>query len=269
VSVLAISSGCMSLSPQLPATDYDALDRLESREEREKAYVENAVYPKRDTRGIRYVKGTAPNAISRSWQSLDVVLRSDRNAAAALPYKKLRASRILTAFAVTTGIVAVAAFAASAREGFELARLSASGGLLIGAGIATVAFAIGAGVTYGQSRKGYEAAVDLYNDSLGMRLGLYTPKGEYIPPKGVLVDEDGFIILDQKEIRYLDAPKPKEEGPTEPLPGIDESAAEGDAGEGEGETGSGTAGTEVKDGDAEDAKAKPPGSAVSLLPRSP
>ena len=63
-----------------------------------------------------------------------------------------------------------------------------------------MAFAIVAGVLYRRARRGYDQAVDVYNDSLGLRLGLYDAEGQYRPPPGVLVDEEGFIILDQREL---------------------------------------------------------------------
>jgi hypothetical protein len=192
-------SGCMALSPQLPPTDYAALEQVDDRAERERLYAESAIVRHREPQGTRYTKGTSPDAEKRSWQSLDVVLRSDMNSSAALPVKKLRAARILTALAIAASIVTVGGIAASAREGLDLKHLNGTGGVLLGGGLATVALGIAAGVVYSRARKDYDRAVDIYNDSLGVRLGIYGPDGKYIPPRGVLVDEEGFIILDEPE----------------------------------------------------------------------
>jgi hypothetical protein len=202
------SAGCMSLSPQLPPTDYAALEQVEDRSERERLYAENTITRHRQPQGMRYTKGTDPDAQERSWQSLDVVLRSDENSSAALPVKKLRAARILTALAVAGSIVMVAGIAASAREGLDLDELNGAGGMLLGGGLATAAFGIAAGVVYSRARKDYDKAVDIYNDSLGVRLGIYDAQGKYIPPRGVLVDEEGYIILDEPE-RGVTGPKPE------------------------------------------------------------
>ena len=197
----------MSLSPQLPPTDYAALEQVEDRSERDALYAENTISRHREPQGIRYTKGTDANAEKRSWQSLDAVLRSDENSSAALPYKKLRAARILTALAVAASIVTVGGIAASAREGLDLKHLNGTGGVLLGGGLATVALGIAAGVVYSRARKDYDKAVDIYNDSLGVRLGVYDAAGKYIPPRGSLVDEEGFIILDEPE-RGVTGPKP-------------------------------------------------------------
>src|SRR5262249_53482796 len=78
---------------------------------------------------------------------------------------------------------------------------------------------------YSRAKRDYDRAVDIYNDSLGVRLGLYTPDGKYIAPRGALVDKDGYIILDQPE----DVAEPKPEGPEPPpvdeaTPPVDEAA---------------------------------------------
>ena len=44
-------------------------------------------------------------------------------------------------------------------------------------------------------RRDYEEAIEVYNASLSMRLGLAEADGTYRPPGGVLVDPDGFIVL--------------------------------------------------------------------------
>ncbi len=207
---IGAGGGCMGVSPQLRPTDYGELDKLSDRQAREEAYAANAIYEYDEPQGKRYTKGTHPHATKRSWQSLDVVLRSDQNSAAALPKRSLRLSRLFTALTIATGILTVAGVAASAREGLDLKDVSGPAGVLLGGGIATVGFGITAGIFYGRTRKGYEKAVALYNDSLAMRLGLNTAAGEYIPPHGVLVDEEGYVVLDEREraIESGDAPAP-------------------------------------------------------------
>ncbi len=214
------SAGCMTLSPQLPPTDYAALEKVEDRGERERLYAENTINRHREPQGTRYTKGTDPTREKRSWQSLDVVLRSDENSSAALPVKKLRAARILTALSVAASIVTVAGIAASAREGLDLKHMNGAGGMLLGGGLATVAFGIAAGVVYSRARMDYDKAVDVYNDSLGVRLGIYDAQGKYIPPRGVLVDEEGYIILDQPE-REVTGPQPAPETPPVETPPVE------------------------------------------------
>ena len=58
-----------------------------------------------------------------------------------------------------------------------------------------VACSVAAGVLYGKMRKDYQRAVEVYNASLSMRLGLARGDGRYIPPGEVLVDPDGFVVL--------------------------------------------------------------------------
>jgi hypothetical protein len=218
--------GCTSIVPQLHPTDVAELEQLESREDREQAYEDNYIHRKDDLRGTRYVKGERVGARSRSWQSLDAILRSDRNSSAALPDRPLRVARVLTGLLATSAIVMVGGIAASAREGLDLSRLTGTSAVLLSGGIMTVGFAVGTGIAWGRARKGYDRAVDVYNDSLGLRLGLYDAEGQYRPPPGVLVDEEGFIILDQRELLIPgNAPEPEPEpepvvppAPIEPQP---------------------------------------------------
>lgn len=212
LSAMTVAGGCTSLSPQLRPTDFEELETVSDRSEREQAYADNAIYRHDEPQGMRYTKGTSDRATKRSWQSLDVILRSDASASAALPTRELRISRVLTALTVVAGILTVAGTAASAREGLDLQRLNGTGGLLLGGGLAAVGFGITAGVFYGKTKKGYARAVDVYNDSLSVRLGLNTPSGEYIPPEGVIVDNEGYIVLDERE-RGLGASEPEPEPP--------------------------------------------------------
>jgi hypothetical protein len=224
VALLA-SSGCMTLTPQLPPTDFEALEKVEDRDVRERLYAEEQIYRQDMPQGTRYTKGTDPST-PRSWQSLDAVLRSDANAASALPTKHLRRSRLFVALTVAAGILTVAGAAASAREGLNLGDVDPAGGVLLGGGLATVGFAITSGVFYGKSRSGYEEAVDIYNDSLGMRLGILDGHGDYVPPRGALVDDDGNVVLDPGDlakpsaVKAEPAPEPVEATPepAEPAP---------------------------------------------------
>jgi hypothetical protein len=198
-SALGLGSGCMSLTPQLRPTDFESLERVSDRSAREQAYVDHAIQRHDEPQGMRYTKGTSPLATKRSWQSLDAILRSDASASAALPTRNMRISRVFTALTVVAGILTVAGTAASAREGLDLQRLNGTGAVLLAGGLATVGFGITAGVFYGKTKKGYERAVDVYNDSLAVRLGLNRPSGEYIPPEGVILDREGYIMLDERE----------------------------------------------------------------------
>ncbi len=223
----------MALAPQLPPTDFAELEKVESREDRDKLYAEQQIYKHDRPQGMRYTKGTDTSQQPRSWQSLDVVLRSDANSAAALPTRQLRRSRLFTALTVAAGILTVAGAAASAREGLNLGDLDAAGGVLLGAGLATVGFAITSGVFYGKSRRGYERAVDIYNDSLGMRLGILDGRGQYIPPRGSVVDADGNVVLDPRGDAAAGGPAAAVEparGPTEgPAEAVTESPTAADA----------------------------------------
>lgn len=198
----------MSLTPQLRPTDFEHLETLTDREDRERAYADNAIYRHDEPQGTRYTKGSSPTATKRSWQSLDAILRSDASSSAALPTRPMRISRVFTALTVVAGILTVAGTAASAREGLDLQEINGTGAVLLGGGLATVGFGITSGIFYGKTKKGYENAVDLYNDSLAVRLGLNTPSGEYIPPEGVLVDDEGYIMLDERERPPEEAPEP-------------------------------------------------------------
>lgn len=239
-TLVSTSAGCMALTPQLPPTDFAELEQVEDRETREKLYAEQQIYTHKLPQGTRYTKGTSVDATKRSWQSLDVVLRSDANAAAALPSRQLRRSRLFTALTVAAGILTVAGAAASAREGLNLGDLDPAGGVLLGAGLATVGFAITSGVFYGKSRRGYERAVDVYNDSLGMRLGILDGQGNYVPPRGALVDDEGNIVLDPDVSERpaalpagtpaaTVAPPPALPGPSEPAEPTTEAAASEEA----------------------------------------
>ncbi len=108
---------------------------------------------------------------------------------------------------------------------------------MLGGGLATVGFAITSGVFYGKSRQGYERAVDIYNDSLGMRLGLLDGEGNYLPPRGALVDADGNVVLDPGDeppavaiptpVEPAAQPEPEPEPALEPAPDPTEAAEAG------------------------------------------
>lgn len=209
----------MALSPQLEPTDYAELETIEDRGDREHAFAENSIYRHEEPQGTRYTKGTSRRAEKRSWQSLDVILRSDAASSAALPRRELRISRVFTALTVAAAILTVAGTAASAREGLDLSEINGPGAVLLGGGLATVGFGITAGVFYGKTKKGYERAVDIYNDSLGMRLGVLDAQGQYVPPAGTIVDEEGFVVLDQREVGPQPPPKKANpEPPSRPAP---------------------------------------------------
>jgi catechol 2,3-dioxygenase-like lactoylglutathione lyase family enzyme len=216
----------MALTPQLSPTDFASLERIEDREARDKAYAESAIYRHDLPQGTRYTKGTSASAEKRSWQSLDAILRSDAAAFEALPHRKLRVARLFTALGVATSLVTVAGIAASAREGLDLQRLDGTGAILLGGGLASVAFAITAGVLFTRARKDYDRAVDVYNDSLGVRLGLYTADGKYIPPRGALVDKDGYILLDDAERVEEPAPETQPDAPPADAPAADAPPAD-------------------------------------------
>lgn len=186
----------MSLTAQLPPTDFAALEQVQDRAERDKLLRENWVYRHEEPQGTRYTKGQHPAATKRSWQSLDAVLRSDRNSSDALPYKELRRSRIFAALTAVTGLLFVAAGAATAREGFDFKKANAGNVMMLSSALATVGFAIAAGVFFRRAQRGYAEAVNVYNDSLGVRLGVLSPKGDYVPGENVAVDAEGFILTE-------------------------------------------------------------------------
>lgn len=189
-------SGCMALTAQLPPTEYSTLESTADRAERERLLKENWVFRHEEPQGTRYTKGLHPMSTKRSWQSLDVVLRSDRNSSDALPYRELRRSRIFAALTAVSALLFVAGGAASARTGFDFKDMSGGNAILLGGALSSVGFAIAAGVFYRRAQKGYERAVNVYNDSLGMRLGLLTPNGDYIPSEDAAVDAEGFILTE-------------------------------------------------------------------------
>ena len=118
-------SGCMSLTPQLEPTDVSALEQVKDRGERERLYRQNAIKVHHEPLGRRYTKGDHPRSEKRSWQSLDKILRSDRNSAMALPDKKLARSRALAAGAGISSMLIVAGGAATARDGFNFQDVNA------------------------------------------------------------------------------------------------------------------------------------------------
>lgn len=188
----------MSLTAQIQPTDFAKLEGVRDRAEREKLLKENWVYRHEEAEGTRYTKGLHPMTTKRSWQSLDAVLRSDQNASEALPYKELRRSRIFAALAAVSGTLFIAGSAATAREGFDFKKASGGNVVMLSGALTALAFAIASGVFYRRARVGYERAVSIYNDSLGVRLGLLTSGGDYIPPDGVAVDAEGFILTEDK-----------------------------------------------------------------------
>lgn len=206
----------MSVSPQLPATDYAALEKVESREEREALYERNAIYKHAEPQGTRYTKGNDDASTRRSWQSLDVILRSDAAASEALPNKQLRLAKVFLGMTLASAVVLTAGAAASAREGLDLRDVTGPGAVLLAGGITTLAFGITSGILYGKAKKGYERAVDVYNDNLGMRLGILDAKGNYVPPAGTLVDDEGYMLLDDGRPVALRTEEGPLEGPDAP-----------------------------------------------------
>lgn len=204
-SLCLLLTGCMSLAPQLAPTDYAELEQIKPRKQRDEAFKDNTIYRHEEPQGTRYTKGNVTGTPKRSWQSLDVILRSDENSSAALPAKQMRRSRIFTALALTSSIVFVAGGVATARDGFSFREPSAGNATLLGGALGAVAFAIVAGVFYSRARHGYDRAVDVYNDSLGMRLGVMSPEGNYIPPAEVEVDAEGYVVTEDK---VAEGPRP-------------------------------------------------------------
>lgn len=185
----------MTLTPQLEPTDFARIEQKVSRAEREEAFRDNTIYRHEEPQGTRYTKGNLDTTPRRSWQSLDVILRSDQNSSEALPAKQLRRSRVFTALAIASSILFVAGIAATARDGFKLQEFTPGNATLLGGALGSVAFAVVAGVLYRRARVGYDRAVDVYNESLGLRLGVMTPEGSYIPPADVIT-EDGYVVTE-------------------------------------------------------------------------
>ena len=52
----------MSLSPQLRPTDFEHLETISDRAEREQAFADNAIYRHDEPQGVRYTKGSSPTA---------------------------------------------------------------------------------------------------------------------------------------------------------------------------------------------------------------
>jgi hypothetical protein len=206
-------SGCMSLAPQLEPTDFARIDQAKDRKDRDQLFHDNTIYRHEEPQGTRYTKGNVDGTTKRSWQSLDAVLRSDANSSAALPAKQLRRSRVFTGLTLASSVLFIAGGAATARDGFSFKEPSAANLTLIGGALLSVAFAVVAGVLYRRASKGYDRAVDVYNDSLGVRLGVMTPQGQYIPPAGVEV-VDGYIMTEDKLPPGVEGPPPM----TAPLP---------------------------------------------------
>lgn len=191
-----LGSGCLSMQQQLQPTDMAVVEQAQSREERELMYEQERIRVSYDPRGKRFVKGDDPYDPVQGWQSLDAVVRSDANSSAVLPERKLRTSKILFGVAIASSLVMLAGAAATAREGLDTNSLAGPGAVLLAGSGMTLGFGIGAGITFQQARHGYEDAVEVYNDSLGLRLGLYDGEGNFIPPPGTLLDEEGFIVLE-------------------------------------------------------------------------
>lgn len=208
----------MSLTPQLQPTDFARLETIKDRAEREKALKENWVFRHEEPQGTRYTKGLHPQSTKRSWQSLDAILRSNAASAEALPYKELRRSRIFAALAAVTGTLFIASGAATAREGFDFQRMNGANVTMLSSVLATVAFAVTSGIFFRRAEKGYKKAVDIYNDSLGLRLGLLTPQGDYIPPADAAVDAEGYILTEDGQTRVEGPVAPPAPAAPQPLP---------------------------------------------------
>jgi hypothetical protein len=186
----------MTLTPQLEPTDLARLERVESRQDRDAAFRDNSLYRHEEPQGTRYTKGNLDGTPKRSWQSLDAVLRSDENSSAALPVKHLRRARVFTGLAIASSVLFVSGVAATARDGFSFREVTPGNAILLGGALGSVAFAVLAGVFFRRAHTGYDRAVDIYNDSLGLRLGVMNSAGNYKPPADVLVDEDGYILTE-------------------------------------------------------------------------
>lgn len=210
-------SGCMALVPQLEPTELASIEQASSRSERDQLQRDNSIYRHEEPQGTRYTKGNDDSTPRRSWQSLDAILRSDANSSAALPAKQLRRSRVFTALAVASSMMFVAGIATTARDGFNFRSPSPENGVLLGGALGSVAFAVVAGVLFRRARVGYDRAVDVYNDSLGVRLGVMTPQGAYIPRTDVVV-EDGYIVTEDRLAPGSEGPRPVAPATADPTP---------------------------------------------------
>lgn len=201
-------SGCMALVPQLEPTDLAQVEQASTRSERDQLRRDNSIYRHEEPQGTRYTKGNDDTTPKRSWQSLDAILRSDANSSAALPAKQLRRARVFTALAVASSMLFVAGIATTARDGFDFKHPTPENGVLLGGALGSVAFAVLAGVFFRRARKGYDQAVDVYNDSLGLRLGVMTAQGTYIPPSDIEVDADGYVVTEDRLAPGSEGPRP-------------------------------------------------------------
>jgi hypothetical protein len=190
-----VVAGCTSLSPQLPPPDFAARERLETRADREAAYREHELQVRNELVGTRYTIGTTPNQIPRGWTSLERVLQSNADSAAAIPEKKRRRARILTVLSAISGFTFVAGVGASAAEGFQIGKATPGNVIMLSSSVATLAFALSAGLVWNSIRDDYERAAEVYNRSLGLRLGIYDAEGRYLPPAGSLIEPDGSIVM--------------------------------------------------------------------------
>lgn len=211
--------GCMTLTPQLEPTDLARLERVESRQDRDAAFRDNSLYRHEEPQGTRYTKGNVDGTPKRSWQSLDAVLRSDENSSAALPVKHLRRSRVFTGLAIASSVLFVSGVAATARDGFSFREATPGNVILLGGALASVAFAVLAGVFFRRARTDYDRAVDIYNDSLGLRLGVMNSAGNYKPPSDVMIDEEGYVITEELGGPAVYGPAPAPGPGTAPAPG--------------------------------------------------
>ncbi len=211
-------SGCMALVPQLEPTDFVSVEQAVSRRDRDQVRSDNTIYRHQEPQGTRYTKGNDDSTPKRSWQSLDAILRSDANSSAALPVKQLRRSRVFTALAVASSMLFVAGIATTARDGFSFKNPSPENAVLLGGALGSVAFAVVAGVLFRRAGKGYDRAVDVYNDSLGVRLGVMTPQGDYIPSSEVEVDAEGFVVTVDRLAPGSEGPRPAQPPPTTAQP---------------------------------------------------
>jgi hypothetical protein len=201
-------SGCMALVPQLEPTDLAQIEQVSARSERDQLRRDNSIYRHEEPQGTRYTKGNDDTTPKRSWQSLDAILRSDANSSAALPAKQLRRARVFTALAVASSMLFVAGIATTARDGFDFKHPTPENGVLLGGALSSVAFAVLAGVFFRRARKGYDQAVDVYNDSLGLRLGVMTAQCNNLAPSDIEVDAEGFVDSEVRLAPGSEGPRP-------------------------------------------------------------